>query len=174
MFKRNKGYLLLTLLVLTGLAGRMHSDSLTAKERHALITSFKSSRQTLLQYSTALEQARTKKQRTFAQQRLYETAGATVRLWEQTKTAIHMRLLRNDTSTSAHVPAILGNTGATKKHHKPSFNSAEEALKAGDRAYVEIIKYLRTTTENPKRYLVPMGKDTINVYDAIRMIAAAN
>jgi hypothetical protein len=38
MFKRTRGYLLLTLLVLTGLAGRKHNETLTGKEREQLLT----------------------------------------------------------------------------------------------------------------------------------------
>src|SRR5689334_3869589 len=37
MFKRTKGYFLLTMLVLTGLAGRIHSDTLSNKERNKII-----------------------------------------------------------------------------------------------------------------------------------------
>lgn len=38
MFKRTRGYLLLILLVLTGLAGRTHTETLTGKERNQLLT----------------------------------------------------------------------------------------------------------------------------------------
>jgi hypothetical protein len=49
MFKRTKGYLLLTMLVLTGLAGKLHSDTLSAKERRHLVVELKDSRAALLQ-----------------------------------------------------------------------------------------------------------------------------
>src|SRR3954467_15471326 len=48
MFKRTLGYLLLTMLVLTGLAGRMHTDILSGKERRTLVNELKSSRTALL------------------------------------------------------------------------------------------------------------------------------
>ena len=48
MFKRNKGYFLLTMLVLTGLAGRIHTDSLRGKERKSLVSEIKSDRAALL------------------------------------------------------------------------------------------------------------------------------
>jgi hypothetical protein len=38
MFKRTRGYLLLTLLVLTGLAGRTHNETFTGKESTQLLT----------------------------------------------------------------------------------------------------------------------------------------
>src|SRR5689334_12113521 len=49
MFKRTKGYILLTMLVLTGLAGRIHTDSLHGKERKLLVTEIKSDRNALLE-----------------------------------------------------------------------------------------------------------------------------
>src|SRR6187551_3828204 len=48
MFKRTKGYFLLTMLVLTGLAGRLHTNILTTKERHYLVTELKTSKKELL------------------------------------------------------------------------------------------------------------------------------
>ncbi len=44
MFKRTKGYLLLTMLVVTGLAGRYHMDTLSGKERRSLVQELKQSR----------------------------------------------------------------------------------------------------------------------------------
>src|SRR5947209_2893244 len=41
MLKRTKGYFLLTMLVLTGLAGRLHTDTLSGKERRFLISELK-------------------------------------------------------------------------------------------------------------------------------------
>ena len=38
MFKRTRGYFLLTLLVLTGLAGRKHTETLTGKESNQTLT----------------------------------------------------------------------------------------------------------------------------------------
>ena len=48
MFKRTKGYLLLTLLVLTGLAGNTHSISLSGKERKVLVNHLKDSKSVFL------------------------------------------------------------------------------------------------------------------------------
>src|SRR5689334_455112 len=48
MYKRTKGYILLTMLVLTGLAGRIHTDTLRGKERKLLVTQIKSDKNTLL------------------------------------------------------------------------------------------------------------------------------
>jgi hypothetical protein len=48
MLKRTKGYVLLTLLVLTGLAGRIHSDTLSGKERRYLNDHLKESRDNFL------------------------------------------------------------------------------------------------------------------------------
>ena len=48
MFKRTKGYLLLTLLVLTGLAGNTHSNSLSGKERKVLVNHLKDSKTAFL------------------------------------------------------------------------------------------------------------------------------
>lgn len=49
MLKRTKGYLLLTLLVLTGLAGRIHSHTLSGKERRYLIQELRNSNSDMIQ-----------------------------------------------------------------------------------------------------------------------------
>jgi hypothetical protein len=48
MFKRTKGYILLTLLVVTGLAGRMSTNTISSRERHFLILQIKESRSDFL------------------------------------------------------------------------------------------------------------------------------
>jgi hypothetical protein len=48
MFKRTNGYVLLTLLVLTGFAGRVTNETLHSKERRFLIASLKENRTELL------------------------------------------------------------------------------------------------------------------------------
>jgi hypothetical protein len=57
MLKRTTGYFLLTLLVLTGLAGRMHSDTLTGKERKHLVNYLKESKSTYLKSIKGLSEA---------------------------------------------------------------------------------------------------------------------
>lgn len=44
MIKRTKGYLLLTMLVLTGLAGKLHTETLNGKDRRLLIQELKQTR----------------------------------------------------------------------------------------------------------------------------------
>ena len=48
MFKRTNGYILLTLLVLTGLAGRISMNTITSPERRLLIDHLKETKNTLV------------------------------------------------------------------------------------------------------------------------------
>ncbi|HEX2535578.1 MAG TPA: hypothetical protein VHK69_17670, partial [Chitinophagaceae bacterium] len=48
MFKRTNGYILLALLVVTGLAGRISSDTISSKERRTLTGQLKDTRNALV------------------------------------------------------------------------------------------------------------------------------
>ena len=56
MFKRNKSYLLLTFLVLTGFGGRIHSNLLPGKERKLLIHELKDGKKALIQNVSGLDE----------------------------------------------------------------------------------------------------------------------
>lgn len=57
MFKRTNGYILLTLLVLTGFAGRVTNETLHSKERRLLINHLKESRADFLNSISGLSDA---------------------------------------------------------------------------------------------------------------------
>jgi len=57
MFKRNAGYVLLVLLVITGLASQITTPTLSSKERRFLVTHLKSSRASLLSQIENLDKA---------------------------------------------------------------------------------------------------------------------
>jgi hypothetical protein len=57
MLKRTRGYVLLTLLVLTGFAGQVSNQTISSKERHALVAALKSSRSSLLESLEGLSPA---------------------------------------------------------------------------------------------------------------------
>ncbi|MDB5252414.1 MAG: hypothetical protein JWP27_1583 [Flaviaesturariibacter sp.] len=57
MLKRTRGYVLLTLLVLTGFAGQVSNQTISSRERHELVAALKTSRTSLLESLDGLTDA---------------------------------------------------------------------------------------------------------------------
>ena len=57
MLKRTKTYLLLSLLVITGFAGKIHSDAISGKERKVLVNDLKDTKKIFLQSVKGLSDA---------------------------------------------------------------------------------------------------------------------
>src|SRR3982751_2395654 len=92
MLKRTKGYLLLTLLVLTGLAGNTHSNSISGKERRSLVNQLKDSKAALLESIEGLSDAQLNfkpaPDKWSVRECIYHLAVAENNLWTATSAAL--------------------------------------------------------------------------------------
>src|SRR3982751_4119986 len=92
MLKRTKGYLLLTMLVLTGLAGRFHTETLTNKERRILLQGIKEARAAFNESTSGLSKKqvnfRIAKSQPSIKDYIYQAVSAEQYFWSIAKDAL--------------------------------------------------------------------------------------
>lgn len=171
MFKRTKGYFLLTMLVLTGLAGRMHSNILTTKERHTLVAELKDSRTLFLKTVEGL----TAKQFNFKASRnepsikdyAYKLVAIEHSLWTLTEATLKgessslKKTVVNDEELIS-IPQQESFPCAALK-----FKTTKEALKFYKNERSEILKYVHTSTQNVRGHI---AQTSIGNFDAYQLI----
>lgn len=179
MFKRTKGYLLLTLLVLTGLAGRLHSDILPGKERKHLVQELKNSKTSFLNAVERLNSHqlnfRAGKNAKSIKQCIYELALQEENLWKSTRSSFG-NLTQNGRNNCNIKNADLTETASkciTLSEYKNSqFKNVEEAINCFRQARSEQIRYAKTTTDNPIKFTVITPAGITNAHQAMLLSTA--
>lgn len=186
MFKRTKGYLLLTLLVLTGFAGRIHSDSLTGKERKFVVNHLKESKTAFLKSVKGLSEA----------QLNYKPAPDK---WSVKECIYHITLAENNLWTMAEaelkkptnpekrseikvddVALVKMMTDRTSKFQAPEtfkpeqakWPSANEALVDFKEKRANLLKFAKTTTDDLRNHVRQAPWGYMDSYQAVLMISA--
>ena len=175
MFKRTKGYFLLTMLVLTGLAGRMHTNILTTKERRTLVTELKSSRNNFLRSVEGLSAKqlnfRPGKNELSIKECVYKLASVENYLWTTAKASLKEEI--------TSVPKSISNDEAlfsfvAQKNFQCSevnFKNTKEALKFYKNERADILKYVHTSTENVRAHAAKTCAGNFDAYQLIMLNA---
>ena len=167
MLKRTKGYFLLTMLVLTGLAGRMDTNILTTKERHALVVDLKTSRNDFLKTVETL----TPKQLNFRGNKtspsikacIYRLVSIENNLWSLSQTALSQEnpsLKR--TCADEDLSSLVQQK--TFPYDDIKFKNVPEALKLFKTVRVDILKYVHTSTEDVRGHLSQTSMGNFDAY----------
>jgi hypothetical protein len=175
MIKRTKGYLLLTLLVLTGLAGRIHSDSLTGKERRFLNNHLKETKSAFLKSANNLTDAQLNfkpaPDRWSIKECIMHIALSENMMWDMAVKAMKEPggtaqsmvkdedVIRMMTDRSNKVK-----TFAPLEPEAAKFSSAEAALDNFKTNRQNLIKYVKTTTEDVRSHTTKLPFGTVDVY----------
>jgi hypothetical protein len=176
MLKRTRGYLLLVMLVLTGLAGRLHWDILSGKERSLLVDSLKITKALFLQSTDKLSthQLNYKSSREDLSIKDYSFLIAeTEKRFQQLM--IQINSLRSPSSTDKRVVLnyhplcfLIKNFPDLKSATEQMlFNkhSKEKDLENLFKQYrANELRYARTTTENLHHYIIKADQDSIDLY----------
>ena len=179
MLKRPKGYLLLTMLVLTGLAGRLHSDTLSGKERRFLINELKTSKSAFTESieGLSIKQINFKpgKNKKSIKDCIYHLAFIQNNLWQITKNG-----LKKSTNT-IQIKKISDTEVATLLEHQlqdpelfislknGSVLSNEEAKKLLKDNRADLLRYIKTTTENVRSHMVQTPHGVFDAYQVMLM-----
>ena len=172
MFKRTKGYFLLTMLVLTGLAGRMHSNILTAKERHTLVTELKTSKNDFIKSIETLSA----KQLSFKPGKnqlpikdcVYKLVSIETSLWTFAKASLKQeaspvqKTISNDEALNA-----IPQWQKAFPCNDQKFKTVKEALKFYKNERNEMLRYVHTSTENVRAHI---GKTCMGNFDAYQLM----
>jgi hypothetical protein len=186
MFKRTKGYLLLTLLVLTGLAGNTHSNSLTGKERRTLVNQLKDSKATFLKSVKGLSEAQLNfkpaADKWSVKECIYHLALAENALWTmadmQLKQAPNPEKRAEIKMTDEMLQKVMTdrtNKVKTSEQLEPAtakWKNIDEALDAFKDKRAEVVKYIKTTTEDMRNHVAQMPFGYLDTYQLALMISA--
>lgn len=186
MLKRTKGRLLLTLLVITGLAGTLNDTSLTGKERKAVVNSLKDTKSDLLKSVKDLSQEqldfKAAPDRWSVKECVFHIALAEKTLWSFFEAGMkapatpeqrsevkvsdeEISKMISDRSKKAKAPETI-------TPEKASWKTVEEALNDFKSSRSTILKYAKTTTEDLRNHIFKLPFVTIDGYQMLLFISA--
>ena len=179
MYKRTTGYLLLTLLVLTGLAGRIQSDTLDGRERKALLTDLRDSRSEFLNSLSGLSPAQLDfkdPQKKFTIRELIMfTSCMEECLWKEAD---------KSRTVSEPLNEMLSEEAVKKLHASLSDNlipivtcsstknqRMDAALLRFQTSRSGLIRYVRTTTDPLRSYFISTSYGQLDAYQLLQLNA---
>ena len=171
MFKRTKGYFLLTMLVLTGLAGRVHTNILTTKERHTLVLELKTSKNDFLNSVEGLSSKQLNfkagKNELSIKQCVYKLISIENTLWTSAKASLRQETpsIQRTVSDDEALSSIAEQK--TFQCNKLNFKNIKEALKFYKNERGEMLKYVHTSTENVRAHAT---QTCIGNFDAYQLM----
>jgi hypothetical protein len=172
MFKRTKGYFLLTMLVLTGLAGRLHSDTLTARERHYLATELKASKTELLQSIAGLSNKQLnftpRKSKLSIKDCIYKLASIEENLWTSAKISLQQEdQFPQKTITNDNMLVSVAQQQLPVCSKEVRFNNVDDALKLYKSQRTQMLRYVQTSTENVRMHVAKTAAGNFDAYQLI-------
>jgi hypothetical protein len=179
MVKRTKGYILLTLLVITGLASQVPKETLTGKERKLLVTQLKESRTSFLDAIKDLNQSQLafKPQgRPSINQWIQRQASAEINLWKLADTAVERPHSKNEQLPADGILQNLGDAGQKeldpKAYQQMQGLPADKSVKLFLAARNDVLKYVRTTTDDAHHHIAQTPFGPVTIYQVISTIPA--
>jgi hypothetical protein len=169
MFKRTKGYFLLTMLVLTGLAGRLHTNILTTKERRTLVAELKTSKKDLLktveELSTKQLNFRADKNALSIRECVYQLVSIEHSLWASTQASLKQEPSSIE-KTISDDDALSTITEQQKsfQHKELKFKNIKEALKFYKSERAEMQRYVQTSTQNVRQHIARTDFGNLDAY----------
>lgn len=185
--RRSKyGYLLLALLVITGLAGTLTSTSITSKERKFAAVTFKDTKNDVLKSVTALSEEqldfRVAPDKWSVKECVYHIAISEKNLWD----LLHVTLKQPANPekrfeikwTDEQLMKVMedrSNKVKAQAAFEPvntPYKTLEEALESFKAARAEHIKYIKNTTEDLRNHVAKMPFGWLDCYQLCLMISS--
>ncbi len=186
MLKRTKGYVLLTLLVITGLANQVASDTLTSKERKFLTNNLKDTKESLAKSVKGLSETqlnfKQSADRWSVKECVQHLAIAEVNLWKMAEEALKQSSnaenrkeikitdqeiinFTNDRSKKFQAPETL-------KPEISKWKTTQEAMNDFKENRMRLIKYVKTTTDDVRNHVAKAPFGSVDVYQVFLMTSA--
>ena len=186
MFKRTKGYILLTLLVLTGLAGRLSMDTITTQERRFLIDHLKETRNDLLKSVKGLseEQLNFKaapdrwsikecvQHITLAEGGLWMMAEGTLKQPANPEKRSEIKVTDQDLIKMVADRSQKAQAPETIRPEQASWKTTEETLDAFKEKRGALIKFAKTTTDDMRNHVTTTMLGQIDAYQLLLLLSA--
>jgi len=186
MLKRTKGYLLLTLLVLTGLAGQVHSDPLKNKERKFLVQHLKESKAQFLKSVKDLSEAqlnfKAAPDQWSVKECIQHLALSENNLWAvaegQLKQAANPEKRAEIKITDDALVKMMTDrsskfkTTETFQPEAAKWKTADEAVNEFKDKRANLLKYAKTTTDDVRNHVAQMPFGSLDSYQLLLMISS--
>ena len=186
MLKRTKIYLIVTLLVLTGFAGSLNTDSLTSKERKTLINELKDTKKTFLQSVKGLSEAqlnfKPSPESWSVKECAYHLALSENNLWEAANKAMKdpanpekrndIKMTDDQLMSSVKDRTTKFKTGEKFEPVNAKFKNLDEALEDFKSKRTALIKFVKTSTDDMRSHVAQMPFGALDSYQLLLMIAA--
>ena len=186
MLKRTKGRLLLTLLVITGLAGTLKDSSISIKERKSSISLMKDSKNDVLKTVKGLSDAqlnfKAAPDHWSIKECVYHIAISEKNLWDmledKMKAPSNSEKRSEIKMTDEQFVKIIedrSNKVKTSEAFEPKntpYKSLNEALNDFKTRRADHIKYLKSTTEDLRNHVVQLPFGWIDCYQLSLMVSA--
>ena len=177
MFKRTKGYVLLTLLVLTGLASQVKNETLRTQERRILLQHLKESKKEFIASIEDLKNHQLDFRSPASTLSIRDNIGQLneieCSLWKIARKKLEMDKETEKAVKSAFVDEnikdLAGKSSCKTSHLKGDCNQLEKQFKE-TRAI--LIKYVKTTTEDVRSQVVETPYGNLDIYQVLLLIAA--
>ncbi len=186
MLKRTKGRLLLTLLVITGLAGTLSDSSISNKERKTSVNLMKQTKTDLLKTVKGLSDAqlnfKAAPDRWSVKECVYHIAISEKNLWQLLESTLKAPANPDKRSeikvTDEQLIKMMqdrSNKVKTNEMFEPKntpYKSLEEALTDFKSQRATHIKYVKTTTEDLRNHVAQLPFGWLDCYQLTLMISA--
>jgi hypothetical protein len=185
MIKRTTGRLLLTLLVITGLAGTLNNSSLSQKERKQAINLIKNSRKEVLNSIEGLS-ARQLKYKPSAKEPSIGELIMTMALKEKRCSDQIKAFMENPANSENRLKIaltdeqLLSNDNYSfckmeeKTNNTSTWKDPAEAIKKFTALQNDHIKYIRTSTEDLRNHVIKTSAGWIDCYQYYLLLADQN
>jgi DinB family protein len=188
MLRRTKGCILITLLVITGLAGTFNNTSLSKKERKFVADHMKDTKNAVMKSVSGLSESQLNfKQSTdrwSVKECIYHITLSEKNLWLMLEGALKSPVNSEKRSeikmTDDQIIKIIedrSNKVKTNEMLEPvnaQYKNVSEALSEFKNMRNDHIKYLKNTTEDLRNHVVKMPFGYIDAYELCLMISAHN
>lgn len=185
MLQRTHSFMLLLLLVVTGLAGRIHSDPLSIKERRFLLTQLKESKAAYLKSIKGLSEAqlvfRPEAGRWTIKECIQHLALSEETLWKMADTQLKSPA-NPDQRTAIQVTddGILQamrdrsekrKTFETLEPNIRQWRNTEEAINEFKDKREALMRYVKTTTDDMRSHVAMLDSGPMDTYQVLLLIA---
>ena len=186
MLKRTKGRLLLTLLVITGLAGTLKDTSLSHKERKSAMSLMKDTKVAALKSVKGLSNAqlnfKAAPDRWSVKECMYHIAISEKNLWDMLeasmKGAANPEKRSDIKMTDEQIIKMMEDRSFKVKTAEPfepkntPYKTLDDAVNAFKSRRADHIKYIKTTTEDLRNHVVQMPFGSLDCYQLCLMMAS--
>ena len=186
MLKRTKGYVLLTLLVITGLANQVASDTLTSKERKFLTSELKETKDNLSKSIKGLSETQLNfkpaadkwsvtecvQHLAIAEQSLWMMAEGALKQPANSQDRKEIKITDQDMINFTTDRSQKFQAPETLKPMNSKWKTTAEAMNAFKESRMRLIKYVKTTTDDVRSHVAKLPFGSIDVYQVFLMISS--